>query len=116
MEINTCKTLIALARANIPQELLGDILVPAVGLADREDYWNQAAAHLALGVAEHQVSTGELSPERLKETLEALTTKNVLDHLGGKKREYFVSTDKNLFVATVACIRSLFGTGCRLTA
>lgn len=48
MEINTCKTLIAIARANIPEELLGDILVPAVGLRDRKDYWNQATARLVL--------------------------------------------------------------------
>lgn len=115
MEINTCKTLIAIARANIPQELLGDILVPAVGL-DRKDYWHQGAAYLALAVAEQQVSTGDRRPEPLKEALEALTTENVLNNLGRKRREYVVSMDKRQLAVSVACIHSLFGTGCRLAA
>lgn len=116
MEINTCKTLIAIARANIPHELLEDILVPAVGLADRKDYWHQTTAHLALAVAEHQVSTGDFSPERLKETVEALTTKNVLSHLGGKLPDYFSMMGDKSFACTVYCIHSLFGTDYRFAA
>lgn len=109
MEINTCKTLIAIARTDIPHELLKDILVPAVGLGDCEDYWHQTTAHLALAIAQHQVSTGDLRPERLKETLEGLTTENVLSNLGGKQREYDCGMARRQLISTVACVHSLFG-------
>lgn len=107
MEINNCKTLIAIARADIPHELLKNILVPAVGLADPDNYWHQTSAHLVFAIAQHQVSSGDLRPERLKETLEGLTVENVLNNLAGNQREYYVGMDLRQLSATVACVHSL---------
>lgn len=116
MVLKKCERLVAIASANFPDDLLKDILVPALSFADPDNYWQQATSHLMLAVAEHHVSTGDLSPERLKETLEALTTKNVLSHLGGKLPDYFSMMGDKAFPCTVSCIHSLFGTSDRLAA
>lgn len=116
MVLKKCERLVAIASANFPDDLLKDILVPALSFADPDNYWQQATSHLMLAVAEHHVSTGDLSPERLKETLEALTTKNVLNNLGGKLPDYLAGMGEKAFVCTVASIHSLFSPRYRLAA
>lgn len=108
MELNQYKALIAMARANIPQDLLKDILVPAIGLDDTDNYWHQVTAHLALAVAQHQVNMGDMRAERLQGTLAGLTTQNVLENLDGQQRDYYSRMESRQLNSTVACVHSLF--------
>lgn len=107
MELNQYKALIAMARANIPQDLLKDILVPAVGLDDTDSYWHQVTAHLALAVARRQVSEGDVCPEHLESTLSALTFNNVLENLCAQDRSYFARMEDRQLSATVTCLQAL---------
>ena len=116
MNITQCKTLIAIARAEIPYELLKDILVPAVGLADPDNYWHQAIAHLTLAIARHQVSMGDMRPERLQGTLAGLTTENVLNNLGGQQHDYYSRMEPRQLSSTVACVHTLFRNGYPMAA
>lgn len=118
MELNQYKALVAMARANIPQDLLKDILVPAVGLDDTDSYWHQVTAHLALAVARCQVNQGDMCPEHLERTLSAVTFDNALENLGAQDRSYFSCMEYRHLSATVTCLQALVrkNRNCRMAA
>lgn len=106
MVLKKCERLVAIASANFPDDLLKDILVPALSFADPDNYWQQATANLMLAVAEHQVGEGDMREGRLWLTLTTLTRDNVLNNLSGERRDHYARMEPGHLVTLVACVHA----------
>lgn len=106
MVLKHCERLIALAKADFPADMQADILVPALGLADPDNYWQRATAFLSLAIARHQVRHGEMRAGHLWMTLTTLTADNVLTHLDGGDRDYYARMEPGHLVALVGCVHA----------